>query len=124
MCPVCPITVVALGSRLQDSSEYSARERQELAYQRGLQASAIRRGEIGSFHGRRAALRNRCYVVLRGPHSEEPFFTWSLGEHEAAVYSPGGSRISDTSISHGFASQAEASAFCIGAGLRGLPETR
>lgn len=87
--------VVALGSRLQDTDQYIVRERQELAYQRG---------EIGSFSGGRVAIRNRCYVVLRGPDTEVPFFTWDLATHQAAVYSPRGTGISRISIPHGFPS--------------------
>lgn len=122
--PVCPVIAEALGSRLQDIPGYSVQQRQALAYQRGRHPSAIRRGERGSFSGPRVPLKNRCYVVLRGPQVEEPFFTWQLGIHQEAVYSPDGQGIASISISHGFHSQAEALAFCLGAGLRGLPTTR
>ena len=47
----------------------------------------------------------------------EPFFTWSLGTHQGAVRPPPG----DFDISHGFASQADSRAFCLGAGLLDLP---
>lgn len=120
----CPILVAAFGSRLQDLPGHTVRDRQSLAYQRGRQAAAIRRGEQGYFTGPRVPLKNRCYVVLRGPATEDPFFTWNLSAHQAAVVSPRGGGISRISISHGFPSQAEALAFCLGAGLRGLPETR
>lgn len=122
--PVCPTIVAACGSRLQDLPGYTVRDRQELAYQRGRQASAIRRGERGSFSGDRVPLKNRCYVVLRGPQVEKPFFTWHLAAHQEAVVSPRGGGLSRVSISHKFPSQAEALAFCLGAGLRGLPEIR
>ena len=114
--------VLAQASQLREGGGLSGIERIKLAYGRGRQAAQIYRGEVFNFSGSRCTLRNRCYVVLRARHHQVPFFTWTLGTHQTAVRPPPGD-FDHQAISHGFASQAEARAFCLGAGLRDLPET-
>lgn len=111
--------VFYLGSQLQSDSE----DRIRFAYLRGRQAAAIKRGELDCFSGPRAQLRNRCYVVLWSVHTEEPFVTWNYALFLSAVQgSSGGFEIN--SISHAFPSLAEATAFCLGAGLRACAPLR
>lgn len=94
-----------------------------LAYLRGRQAALIRRGELGAFHGPRCNLRNRYYVVLSTGQSSEAFYTRSYNIYNTAVkYSNGNFDVQ--SISHGFASESEVRAFCLGAGLETLPRFR
>ena len=114
--------VLALSSQLREGGELSGIERIKIAYGRGRQAARIYRGECSCFSGPRCSLRNRCYVVLRARHHPVPFFTWNLGTHQTAVRPPPGD-FDHRAISNGFASQAEARAFCLGAGLRDLAET-
>ena len=111
--------VLALSSQLRASGDLSAAERIRLAYGRGRQGASIYRGEATHFTGDRSSLRNRCYVVLRARHHQQPFFTWNLNTHQEAVRPPPGD-FDHQAISHGFASQAEARAFCLGAGLPDL----
>lgn len=113
--------VLSLHSQLRGSGESSTIDRIRLAYGRGRQGAAIYRGEATHFTGDRASLRNRCYVVLRARHHTSPFFTWNLTTHQTAVRPPPGD-FDHQAISHGLASQAEARAFCLGAGLPDLPE--
>lgn len=91
-----------------------------VAYIRGRQAAAIRRGELGAFHGPRCTLRNRYYIVLSTGRSSEPFYTRDYSVYHAAVKYPNGN-FDVQSISHGFAAEAEVRAFCLGAGLESLP---
>lgn len=122
--PVNPTPLVlALRSRIGGTPTITSEQRIRLAYQRGRQASAIKRGEISYFSGPRCELRNRCYVVLQGGRESdsEPFFTWTFAVHQDSVR-PGPTReFSARAISHGFASSSEATAFCLGAGLPSLP---
>lgn len=108
--------VLELHTRIRDGGGLSAVDRIRSAYLRGRQGGAIRRGEDTHFTGTRCTLRNRCYVVLAARHHPEPFFTWSVDTHQRAVRPPPG-HFDHQAISHGFASQAEARAFCLGAGL-------
>lgn len=114
--------VLGLSSQLRDSGEISALGRVRLAYNRGRQGASIYRGESTHFVGDRSPLRNRCYVVLRARHHTSPFFTWNFATHQTAVRPPPGD-FDHQAISHGFASQTEARAFCLGAGLLDLAET-
>ena len=111
--------VLELHSRIRDGGGFSAVERIRLAYLRGRQGASIQRGEDTHFTGARCNLRNRCYVVLAARHHLDPFFTWSVETHQRAVRPPPGN-FDHQAISHGFASQAEARAFCLGAGLPDL----
>lgn len=115
--------VLALVSQIGSAGSLSAVDRIALAYQRGRQAAQIRRGEIFNYWGNRCNLKNRCYIVLRGGVEEEPFFTWHFPEHQRAVRTDPGGGIAQRAISHGFPSQTEALAFCLGAGLDSLPRT-
>lgn len=115
--------VFALASQIGPAGTLSAVDRIALAYQRGRQAAQIRRGTIYNFWGDRCSLKNRCYLVLRGGIEEEPFFTWSFSVHQRAVRTESDGGFSRRAISHGFPSQTEALAFCLGAGLDGLPRT-
>ena len=119
-----PQSVLALASRLSAAgSELSPVSRIRLAYNRGRQAASIYRAEQRYFAGERCHLRNRCYVVLHSDVRPSPFFTWNLRTHQEAVRCGTGGSFRATSLSHGFASQAEALAFCLGAGLSSLPTT-
>lgn len=114
--------VLGLSSQLRAAGGISAVDRIRLAYERGRQGASIHRGESTHFTGDRSTLRNRCYVVLRARHHSQPFFTWNFSTHQGAVRPPPGV-FDHLAISHGFASQAEARAFCLGAGLPDLAET-
>lgn len=118
-----PESVLCLGSRLTGGCSLSGKERLELAYARGKQASAICRGEIGAFAGERCYLKNRCYVVFFKDEPERSFFTWSYSTYSAEVGVAEGPFDPNT-VSHGFASKTEAFAFSLGAGFSDLPETR
>lgn len=119
-----PQSVLALASRLSAAgSELSPLSRIRLAYSRGRQAASIYREEQRYFSGERCRLRNRCYVVLHSDVRASPFFTWNLRTHQEAVRCGAGGSFRATSLSHGFASQAKALAFCLGAGLPSLPTT-
>lgn len=119
-----PQSVLVLASRLSASGcELSPLSRIRLAYSRGRQAASIYREEQRYFSGERCKLRNRCYVVLHSDVQASPFFTWNLRTHQEAVRCGPGGSFRATSLSHGFASQAEALAFCLGAGLPSLPTT-
>ncbi len=122
--PVDPSPLVlALRSHIGGSPTITSEQRIRLAYQRGRQGAAIKRGEISYFSGPRCELRNRCYVVLQGGRDSdtEPFFTWTFAVHQAAVRPEPTREFSIRAISHGFASSSEATAFCLGAGLPSLP---
>lgn len=121
--PLSETLVASLSRRLQASGELSPQDRIRLAYQRGQQGAAIRRGDRDWFEGNRCTLRNRCYVVLLGGNGDHPFFTWDLHTHQRAVRTGPGGTFGSCAISHGFASLAEAVAFSLGAGLPGLPRT-
>lgn len=112
-------SIYVLGRPLQDDSN----RRILWAYLRGRQAAAIKRGELGCFSGPRSDLRNRCYVVLWTVSTPDPFVTWDYSLYIQTVQ---GTRptIEVNSISHGFPSLAEATAFCLGAGLRSCAEIR
>lgn len=114
--------VLLLGSALRAVGAGDSAERISWAYQRGRQAAQIRRGELASYYGPRAALRNRCYVVLAGSSLPEPFFTWDYSTY-IGVAKPGGEWDRE-SISHAFPSEAEATAYCLGAGLPALAALR
>ena len=62
-------------------------------------------------------------MVLRGGLVDDPFFTWSLPLHQEAIRTEPDGSIARRAVSHGFASQLEAEAFCFGAGLAGLPRS-
>ena len=115
--------ILSLARQLRPGGAHTPTQRIELAYQRGRQAAQIRAGLIFNFWGERCALRNRCYVVLRGGESDSAFFTWDYPTHQAAVRTGPSGEFSNRAISHGFPSQAEATAFCLGAGLDGLATT-
>lgn len=114
--------VLALASQLRASGTDST-HRIRIAYLRGRQGASILRGDDTHFSGPRSQLQNRCYVVLRARDHPEPFFTWNLATHQAAVRPPPGD-FDRSAVSHGFASQAEARAFCLGAGLPDLASLR
>lgn len=115
--------VLALRSRIGGTPTLTSEQRIRLAYLRGRQAAAIKRGEIPHFSGPRCELRNRCYVVLQSGSESgiEPFFTWTFAIHQSAVRPEPTREFSSRAISHGFASSSEAIAFCLGAGLPSLP---
>lgn len=116
--------VLALASQLRaGSSSTDQVSRIRAAYQRGRQGASIIRGCETHFSGPRSQLQNRCYVVLRAREHREPFFTWNFGTHQAAVRPPPGD-FDRIAVSHGFPSQAEARAFCLGAGLSDLAPLR
>lgn len=118
---VLPAVVAALGPRLRTGNADSV-HRITCAYTRGRQAAAIRRGEAGGFSGPRSDLRVRYYVVLSNRRGVDPYYTrdyrtYLLDVKEDGVYDV-------QSISHGFASEAEVTAFVLGAGLAALPPLR
>eukprot|EP00438_Fugacium_kawagutii_P027605 Skav231508 [mRNA] locus=scaffold84:205076:205681:+ [translate_table: standard] len=124
VAPEATPEVLLLARQLRAENDLSPAERISLAYQRGRQAALLRRGSIHNYFGARCTLRNRCYVVLRGWDSEDIFFTWDFPTHQAAVRGGPTGEFARRAISHGFPSQAEATAFCLGAGLDDLPATR
>lgn len=118
-----PRRLLHLSERLVGGCSLSGKERLELAYSRGRQASAIARGEIGAFTGDRCPLKNRCYIALHWDQPDRSFFTWQYSTYIAAVGTADGG-FDFSTVSHGFASRSEALAFALGAGFRELPETR
>ena len=68
--------------------------------------------------------RNSVYVVLRDQHHGVAFWTSSYSVYGSAVFEEGGRHFSNRSISHAFASQAEAEAYCAGARTRWPAERR
>lgn len=122
--PLTAELIAELASSVSSISARSSPTRIQLAFDRGSQARLIRVGSLRYFHGDRCELANRCYVVLAGDFVDEPFFTWNLALHQRSVRTGPGGVFSRAAISHGFNSEAEARAFCLGAGLPGLAPLR
>ena len=118
---VLPAVVAALGPRLRTGNVDSV-HRITCAYTRGRQAAAIRRGEVGAFSGPRSELRTRYYVVLANGRGVEPYYTRDYRTYLEDVKPSGTFDVQ--SISHGFPSEAEVTAFVLGAGFRSLPQLR
>ena len=93
-----------------------------LAYQLGREAARIYTGERRCFESASISSRRTVYVILAGDLVERPFFTHSTEVYFRTVKPRGG--FDPASISHGFASISEAEAFCLGAGLPGLPRSQ
>ena len=116
----CPASVLRLAASLRGAGE----DRIRVAYLRGREAAAIARGEQEGFRSDSQGGRRVCYVVLLCEETPEPFITFSRAAYFRAVHTGPGGSCNPDSISHGFASRAEAQAFCLGAGLGGLPRRR
>lgn len=124
LTPVQPVAeVLELVHLIGGASQAQRLDRIQVAYQRGRQAAEIIRGEGAYFRARRCSLPNTVYVILRtGVEAEQPFYTRSLALHQRKCKTGLGGRFHPQAVSHGFPTVAEATAFCFGAGLNGLPE--
>jgi hypothetical protein len=110
--PVVPDFCVALCNRLS-AGTLSSRQRAERAWEAGYWARFVLEGRVQK--PRPSVLcdvANTIYVVLRAPGYQCPLYVHSSGIYRAIV----GNFKADT-ISHGFASQAEATIYCTGAGV-------
>ena len=109
------------GAQLAVIRHWTGLDRINIAFQRGVQAARIIRGEQRYFFGERVQCRNRFYVVLRGDNLIDPFYTENYRTYCAAVKTGPRNSFSRNSVSHGFGDLLEVSAFCEGAGLDTLP---
>lgn len=100
----------------------SGERRVRLAYQRGIEAARIYRGELGYFITARTRAVATIYVVLRCEHLTDPFVTCSYRTYFQHVRTGPNRSFWRDSIPHSFGSELEAVAFCRGAGLSGLPQ--
>ena len=120
----CPPAVLRLGRNLRAVAAGSGEDRVKAAYQKGREAASIIRGEIDCYISDTTSSRRVCYVVLLAEGIEEPFVTFNRSVYFKYVKTGPGGTWNPESVSHGFASQAEAEAYCFGAGLHGLPRRR
>lgn len=90
------------------------------ALRAGLGARYVLRGEAASCTSPDTGLRSRIFVVLRGAPGFEPCHTESAEVYFKVVHG-GGSSFHRESVSHAFATRAEADAYIIGAGERWPP---
>ena len=120
----CPGSVLRLARSLRSLSGSSPTERITSAYLRGREAAAIVRGDRTCYSSESVPGRRVCYVVLFCGGCSEPFITFSKNVYFAYVKTGAGATWDPEAVSHGFATQAEAEAYCRGAGLEGLPQQR
>ena len=100
----------------------SPRARVRRAYQAGIEARAVLEERAPRPRASDPlALPNRVYVVLRASRLSSPRATRSAGTYRQWVRGEGEVRRGPQSLSHGFPSEAEALAYCQGAGRSGLP---
>ena len=120
----CPPSVLRLARSLRSTSGGSGEERVRRAYLKGREAATIVRGEAECYTSDTSTTRRICYVVLLAEGVNEPFVTFNRSVCFNYVKTGPGGTWNPDSVSHGFASQAEAEAYCFGAGLLGLPRRR
>ena len=114
-----------LTSRLRGSdSEWSPAARTGRAFRAGVIARRQLDGLIQEGVSPGIPFRNSIYIVLRDREHGAAFWTCSYAVYARAVFEPEtGTRFASGTISHAFASQAEAEAYCAGA-LAQWPQER
>ena len=104
--------------RLHAAGEpWTARARVARAVRAGVAAAAVLRGEA-EYVCRSPALplQNRIYVVLRSGCTPESFVTASYSRYFSKLSDPATGKFRAGTLSHGFASKAEAESYCAAAG--------
>ena len=110
--PPVPDFVLRSCSQLS-GGKFTSRQRAERAWTCGWWARFCLEGRLARPRPSTAIdLANQCYIVLRAPGFQVPLLALRAGDYRHVV----GDFTSDT-ISHGFPSQAEARAYCLGAGV-------
>ena len=110
--PPVPDFVLRSCSQLS-GGRFTSRQRAERAWTCGWWARFCLEGRLARPRPSTAIdLANQCYIVLRAPGHQVPLLALRAGDYRHVV----GNFTSDT-ISHGFPSQAEARAYCLGAGV-------
>lgn len=109
-----------LAPRLRGSgtgSEWTAQARIGRAFRAGVVARQQIAGIYQSGTSPAIPFRNTIYIVLRDRVGGQAFWTHSYGSYGAAVQDPSGREsFHQESVSHAFASRAEAEAYVAGAG--------
>ena len=104
--------------RLHAAGEpWTARARIARAVRAGVAAAAVLRGET-EYVCRSPALPllNRIYIVLRSGCTPESFVTTSYSKYFSKLSDPATGKFRTGTLSHGFASKAEAESYCAAAG--------
>ena len=96
---------------------WTAKARIAGAVRAGLSAAVVLRGE-SAYTARSLAVptSNRIYIVLRSGCEPGSFFTTSYSRYFAKLRDPATGQFRRGTISHGFATKAEAEAYCAAAG--------
>ena len=119
LCAALPLGFLAhLVGRLrgQPSSGWSPQARIGRAFRAGVIAARRLRGELRPERSPSLPnLRNSFYICLRGGLVDTPFWTSSYSTYVARTRERASTRFADESVSHAFPSQAESSAFLVGA---------
>ena len=119
-----PAHVLDGARRLRKLGQFSAEQRIRRAFEAGLQAKRVLSGErrcpepTPKFDTK---VNNTVWVVLPEDASEEPYYAEAWAVAKAAM---GGSLDNAKACVHAWPSHAEAAAYCVGAGLPGLPSLR
>ena len=118
LIPKIPTSLVASCSALRGGC-LDFKRRAERAWESGYWARFVLQGEIAKPRPSVAFdLPNSVYVVLRAPGYSCPLFVRSAGLYRTIV---GDFRLGSATLSHGFASLAEAKVYCSAAGVE-FPE--
>ena len=126
----CPLALAALeipGLQIFESQlrsthyEWTARARVNRAFRSGLVAKKWLSGQPSSLVSPKTPYKNTIYIVLRYPGSDQGFWTTSDRTYLDHVGDRAG--LQPDSVSHGFASRAEVSAYLAGAS-RPWPEEK
>ena len=126
--PQLPADVVALCGRLHPAGGLSPLERVARAYRLGAgDQPAYRAAQEGGVGYQApadaiAGLYNTVYVVLQDKHGEGPYYTERKSTFKAGCLGPTG--LDRRTVCRAFATRAEATAYCKGVGLPGLPLLR
>ena len=114
-----------LTARLRGSDEeWNPAARIGRAFRAGVIARRQLDGQIQEGQSPGIPFRNSVYVVLRDQHHGVAFWTSSYPVYGRAVFAEDGRTFSNRTVSHAFASQAEAEAYCAGARTRWPDERR
>lgn len=107
-----PPAALALASRLPVSPT-EKKERIQRAWEAGLWARATLEGRVPKPRPTpKAALRSTVYVIVRAPGLARPCWVSSAAEYYRIL-----PQFTEDSLSHSFASQAEARAYCLAIGI-------
>ena len=119
LCAALPLGFLAhLTSRLrgQPASGWNPQARIGRAFRAGVIAARRLRGELRPERSPLLPnLRNSYYICLRGGLVEAPFWTSRYPTYVARTRERQSTRFADESVSHAFPTQAEATAFLVGA---------